>query len=96
MSSVAKQDLVAEFERSPFGPHSAALQEILDRFRAEPIPDKYVLVCLEPHRQWALARLPKWRGGEIVLMADRSFSSLEEAERTVFALRWERHPPAVG
>jgi hypothetical protein len=93
MSNVAEQDLVAEFEKSPFGPHSSMLQEILDRFRAEPIPDKYVLVCLEPYRQWALARLPKSRGGEIAIMADRIFSSLEDAERTVFALRWERHEP---
>ena len=93
---MTRADLVAEFARSPFGRHSAELQEILDQFRAEPMGEKYVLVCLEPHRRWALARLPKRRGGEIAIMPDQEFASLEAAERAVFELRWSRHRPAAG
>ena len=91
MDRVTKKKLVAEFGRSPFGRHSVALQEIINRFRAEPVADKYILICLTPHKKWVLGRLPPRRGGDLAVMSDFLFSSLEEAERTVFALRWDRH-----
>ena len=52
-----RRELAAEFKATPFGPHSGDLQQVLNLMRAQPLPGRYILVTLTPHREWALARL---------------------------------------
>ena len=50
---------------------------------------KYVVVCTKPHAEWTLAQLPGARGKPIVMHHDRVYTSLDDAERAIFKLRWE-------
>jgi hypothetical protein len=79
-----------EFMDKPVGRHSAGLQRILNVFRGEPLAGKHVLVEVEPHARWRLARLTGVRGEPVPLL-DEYFSDLLSAERAVFRLRWKEH-----
>jgi hypothetical protein len=82
-------DLAREFRERPFGIHSPDLQAVLTVMRSAPIDGKHVLVCTHPHRRWVLARMrldpPRAE------LTDTVFTCLEEAEWTVFRLRWQEH-----
>ncbi len=87
----ARLDLVEEFRLKPRGPHGDELQKILHRMRWQGDlgeSGRYVLLVLEPGRQWALARLPRQRGLPLERVPDRLYHSLVEAEWDVFKLRW--------
>lgn len=83
----ARLDLAREFKSRPLGPHSAELQAVLLTMRGMPIAGKYCLIVVKPHEQWLLARMT----GEPLRpepLPGYVFSSIEEAEWTVFKLRW--------
>lgn len=80
--------LAEEFRRRPYGPHSPALQHILNGFRLATKPPHYVLVCRQPGREWVLARLCERRGEPIEILEDQVFNTREEAEWERFRLRW--------
>jgi len=84
------RDLVAEFRRKPFGRHSAALQELLNAFRAEPIAGKPFLFMLEQHRRWALARFSRSQPLAYEVDHETVFETIEDAEWHVFRQRWIR------
>jgi hypothetical protein len=86
--SPSEADLVAEFRRNPRGPHSPALQRLLNIVHADPNGARLVLVTLEPFRRWAIACLPAERGGRIEIERDTIFTSLDEAEWALFRRRW--------
>ena len=88
----ARRDLVAAFNANPRGPHGAELQRLVNTLRFEPtMKGKYVVVCTKPHEEWTLAQLPGARGVPIRMHHDRVFTSLDDAERAIFKLRWEAH-----
>ena len=78
-----------EFRANPVGHHSPGLQRILNLLRGEPLKGKYVLVVVEPYRNWALARLSGERGQPVEIIEGKTYTSLDEAEWDVFKLRWE-------
>jgi len=84
-----REALFAEFDRTPIGHHSPALERLLLKFRGAPVPGKYVLLVLEPHRRWMLATLTGRRGDPVRPIDNRIFTDLLEAERAVFRLRWQ-------
>ncbi len=87
-----RRDLVAAFLANPRGPHSPELQRLVNKLRFEPtMKGKYAVVCTKPHEEWTLAQLPGARGAPIRLHEDRVFTSLDDAERAIFKLRWEAH-----
>ncbi len=87
-----RRDLVAAFNANPRGPHSPELQRLANKLRFEPtMKGKYVVVCTKPHEEWTLAQLPGERGVPIRMHQDRVFTSLDDAERAIFKLRWEAH-----
>lgn len=77
-----------EFLARPFGYHSPGLQRVLNLMRGQGPAGKYVLLCVEPHRRWALARLPAQRGEPIERCAGVEYTDLATAERDVFMRRW--------
>ena len=83
----ARIDLAREFRARPYGHHSAELQRVLNLFRSTPLARNWCLVCLTPHREWALARFGA-TARDPVEMVGPVFTSLAEAEWHVFNLRW--------
>ena len=83
-----RQDLVSEFMHTPVGYHSGDLRRLLNAMRTHPAAPSYILVCMEPFRQWRLALKAPQRGAPVRLL-DVTFSDPLEAERTVFRLRWQ-------
>jgi len=81
--------LVAEFRARPLGRHSANLQEILNRFRADPIEGKHFLLMVAPQRRWALARFGTGTPIDWAVVPGVEFDTIEAAEWHVFRLRWQ-------
>jgi hypothetical protein len=78
-----------EFRAQPHGRHSAELQRVLNRMRAEPYPGRHVLVQETKSLPYRLARLGATPSEPISYTGD-TFATLEDAEWAVFKLRWRR------
>ena len=86
-----RYDLVEAFNANPNGPHSSELQRLVNKLRFEPtMKGKYAVVTTKPYAEWTLCQLPGERGKPIVML-DQVFTSLDDAERAIFKLRWEAH-----
>jgi hypothetical protein len=85
------RDIVEEFNQKPIGHHSPALQRVLNVFRGEPTPDKYVLICTKPHKEWVLGQLPGDKGKPLKILKDQVFTKIEDAEREIFRRRWKKY-----
>ena len=83
-----RRELAAEFKSRPFGPHSGDLQQVLNLMRAQPLPGRYILITLVPHREWGLARLGPARSGQLEMVEGVRYRSPEEAEWDIFKRRW--------
>ena len=83
--------LAREFMATPIGHHSPDLQRLLRTFRGEPVKGKYALLITKPSREWMLIELSGDKGVPFKLHRDQVFTSLADAERAVFRLRWKRH-----
>lgn len=86
--------VIDEFDATPIGHHSPALQRVLNVIRGQPVEGKYVLVCTTPHKEWTLAQLTGERGKPVRMLKDQVFTDLETAEREVFRRRWEQQTGA--
>ena len=80
--------LEEEFRRDPFGRHSLALQRVLHIMRGSSMNAGYVLLCTKPHREWTLGRITGSTEEPVELESEQVFTSLADAERHVFGLRW--------
>ncbi|GBQ13511.1 hypothetical protein CFR78_13340 [Komagataeibacter rhaeticus] len=80
---------VREFRACPIGLHSPALEAVLNILRTGTMGGKYCIICLEPHRKWALARLSGIRGMPPVPVPGVEYDDLVEAEWDIFRRRWE-------
>ncbi len=87
---LTRGDLIAEFHDNPFGRHSPDLRLLLNTLRNADGDEPYVLVCLEPHRAWRLARRRAGRAQPVTLLDGPLFTTPEAAEWAVFKLRWTR------
>lgn len=81
-------DLAHEFRRGIYGRHSGELQRVLNRMRGGDNNGRYVLLHTVPG-QFLLARMGARRGDPVTPVPDYVFHSVEEAEWTVFKLRWK-------
>lgn len=77
-----------EFLAAPIGYKSPGLQRLLNLMRGLGPDGKYVLLCREPYRRWALGRLPARRGEPVIEVPGVEYSDPIEAERDVFRRRW--------
>ena len=50
---------------------------------------KYVVVTTKPYAEWTLAQLPGARNTPMIMHPDQVFTSIDDAERAIFRLRWE-------
>ncbi|MGH6893069.1 MAG: hypothetical protein ACREEP_12490 [Dongiaceae bacterium] len=81
--------LAQEFRARPHGRHSADLQRILNRMRAEPFAGRHILVQETKGMRYRLARLGATPADPISNTGE-TFDTLEDAEWAVFKLRWRR------
>jgi len=82
-------DIAQAFMERPWGPHDSTVQALVNIMRAAPVAGKFALQCLVPYETWVLVRLPLRRGLPIERVDERVFTALADAERAVFAQRWE-------
>lgn len=85
----ADKALIAAFRAKPIGPHTPALQRLLNRMRGEDTEGKHVLISLVPHREWEVAEL-QGRGRPPKRLGTR-VASVKDGEWEIFKLRWLRH-----
>ena len=93
--TVEDRVLAGEFRDNPFGPHSPRLAVIVRAFRGPPLAGKYVLIDVDPHREWMLGRMTGDAQRPIEAFETCRFASLGEAEWEVFKLRWREHAGEV-
>jgi len=80
-------DLAAEYRAHPLGPHSAALQGVLDTMRRAAVCQNLILVAIEPGK-WVLGeRLPGGKPPRLFL--DEVFARIEDGEWAAFKRRWQ-------
>lgn len=77
--------LYREFSARTTGGHSPALQRLVNWLRSEPMEGKLAVLCVVPHREWALIRM-NGRGRPISLLGER-YTDIDEAERAIFRHR---------
>ena len=88
--------LIAEHRANPVaGPprngqppieHSEDLRTVLDKFRRQPMPGKYLTVCKRPHEDYRIGICSGVRGQPVKIL-EPSFSSEEACEHAIFLKR---------
>lgn len=82
-------DLAEEFRRNMYGRHSGELQRVLNRMRGGDNAGRYVLVADRTGRTLTLARMGARRAEPLTPVPGYAFESVQDAEWTVFKLRWK-------
>jgi branched-chain amino acid transport system permease protein len=80
-------EIIAEHQARPMGQHSDHLERILNYFRKAPIPDKYVVYCVEPFAAYRVVALSGIPGVPPRIVDDRIYPTLDEAYHAVFLRR---------
>lgn len=91
-----RERLIAEHRANPIGraaqnghpaiEHSLDLRTVLDKFRRQPMPGKYVIVCKRLHEDYRIGIVSGVRGKPVDIQDD-SFSSEEACEHAIFLKR---------
>jgi hypothetical protein len=88
---VVNEELIAEHAARPRGPHGHNLQKLLRYMRRAPLPHTYVVVAVEPWRDYRIGTLKPLEKNPAKLaprVGDvRSFGTEEEAMHAVFLQR---------
>lgn len=85
----SRTDLALEFKANPYGPHSDALQKILNIMRWQPKEGKHVLVSTDAGDAWYLGRLPAKRGLPVEIFDDMCFDDHTQGLWHLFKHRWK-------
>ena len=80
-------ELIAEHAAAPLGPHSDDLQRVMNYFRRQPQPGKYILVAVKPWEEYRIAVLSGRRGELHKVLEDERFASEEEGLHGIFLRR---------
>ena len=80
-------ELIEEHRAKPLGQRSDALERVLNYFRRQPQPGKYVIVATDPWREYRIGVLSGVRGQTAEILDDESFATEEEAMHGVFLRR---------
>ena len=89
VESLLTDELIAEHQANPLGYrsfHSAALQRVLNYFRAQPVLGKYFVYASEPWREYRIAVVTE-RGRPPQILDEPVFATEEEAMHGVFLKR---------
>jgi len=81
------EELIAEHAAKPLGPHSDDLQRVMNYFRRQPQPGKYILVAIKPWEEYRIGTLSGQRGKVVKILGDATFASEEEGLHGIFLRR---------
>lgn len=84
---VEAKKLAAEFKANPKGPHSPALQRLLNAMRGLPVRGKHVLIFDKPSGRYVLGELAGERGVPLTKHAGLHFAQPADGEWYVFRHR---------
>jgi branched-chain amino acid transport system permease protein len=87
VSRLCTDAVIDEHAANPAGPHSDALQRVLRSMRRAPVPGKYVIVAVQPWREYRIGVLTGVRGEAPVVLDDGPYRTEEEAMHGVFLKR---------
>src|ERR1044071_1502390 len=90
LKALVDEAVVEEHRATPLGaggPQSEPLRRLLNYFRRAPQAGKYVVVAVEPWREYRIGVLSGARGGAPQVRAEPIFASEEEALHGVFLAR---------
>lgn len=79
--------LVEEHRRRPLGPHSDDLMRVLQYFRRQPQPGKYIIVATRPWQEYRIGVLSGVRGEPAAILESETFTTEEAAMHGVFLRR---------
>lgn len=80
-------ELIAEHAAKPLGPHSDDLQRVMNYFRRQPQPGKYILVAIKPWEEYRIGTLSGQRGKVVKILGDATFASEEAGLHGIFLRR---------
>ena len=87
MRNLLSDALIAEHEARPLGPHSDDLQRVMNYFRQQPQPGKYILVAVQPWAEYRIGVLSGARGEVAKVLDDERFTSEEAGLHGIFLRR---------
>jgi branched-chain amino acid transport system permease protein len=87
IADLITDELIEEHRARPLGQHSDALERVLNYFRRQPQPGKYVIVATDPWREYRIGVLSGVRGQTAEILDDETFATEEEAMHGVFVRR---------
>ncbi len=87
IKALITDDLIAEHAARPLGQHSDALERVLQYFRRQPQPGKYIIVMTEPWAGFKIGVLSGVRGETATILDDETFASEDEALHGIFTRR---------
>ena len=85
--ALLSDELIAEHEAAPLGPHSDDLQRVMNYFRRQPQPGKYILVAIRPWEEYRIGTISGVRGQVVKILGDETFASEEEGLHGIFLRR---------
>jgi hypothetical protein len=80
-------ELIDEHAAKPLGQHSDALERVLQYFRRQPQPGKYLIVATKAWEEYRIGVLSGVRGEPATILDDDVFASEEEAIHGIFLRR---------
>ena len=80
-------ELIEEHRRKPLGQHSDALERVLNYFRRQPQPGKYIIVATKAWEEYRIGVLSGVRGQPAAILGDQAFASEEDAIHGIFLRR---------
>ncbi|MCC7412503.1 MAG: inner-membrane translocator [Gammaproteobacteria bacterium] len=87
MKALVTPALIAEHAANPLGPHSDALARVLNYFRKQPLPGKYVIVASEPWREYRIGMLSGQRGVPAQIVGEDTWPTEAAALHGIFLRR---------
>jgi hypothetical protein len=79
IKALITDELIAEHAAKPLGQHSDALERVLAYVRRQPQPGKYIIVAVEPWRDYRIGALTGVRGQAARILDDSESYPTEEA-----------------
>lgn len=87
LKATITDDLIEAHRRNPAGPHSDALERVLNYFRRAAVADKYAILTVQPFAAYRVIALSGRRGVAPRMVDDQVLKSVDEAQHAVFLKR---------
>ena len=87
LKGLITEDLIEAHRRNPAGPHSDALERVLNYFRRAAVADKYAILAERPFEAYRVVALSGRRGVAPRIVDDHAYASVAEAQHAVFLQR---------